>query len=105
MPPSKLPPPKGKCYHCAKPTAAGLRFCPGRSCQRIYYYRQQHPEVQRAQKHDTRRVQATAHRISDAQIEENIRRIAARAVERPEWHLREYKQTKPEPRAWQQELF
>jgi hypothetical protein len=101
MPPSKLPP-KGSCYKCDAPLPAGLRFCPGRSCQRIYYYRQQHPEVQRVQKHDANAVRATAHRISDAQIEENIERIAARAQERPEWHLREYKQT---PVAWQVELF
>jgi hypothetical protein len=105
MPPSKLPPPKGKCYHCAKPTADGLRFCPGRSCQRIYYYRQQHPEVQRVQKPTSKHVRACGNRISDKQIAANIERIAARAVERPEWHLREYKQTKPEPVMRQVELF
>jgi hypothetical protein len=97
MTPSKLPPPKGKCYHCTKPTAAGLRFCPGRSCQRIYYYRQQHPEVQRVQK--------PTRSASSLTQEQRIEQVVANAVERPEWHLREYKQTKPEPNMKQQELW
>jgi hypothetical protein len=103
MPPSNLPI-TGKCHHCGAPTDA-TRFCPGRSCQRIYYYRQQHPEVQRVQKPTSKHVRACGNRISDKQIAANIERIAASAQERPEWHLREYKQTKPEPVMRQEQLF
>jgi hypothetical protein len=79
MPPSKLPPPKGKCYHCAKPTAAGLRFCPGRSCQCIYYYRQQHPEVQRVQKPTEKHFRLTSNGRSKQEVDAAVERIYQRA--------------------------
>ena len=70
----------GKCHNCGKPTP--FRFCRGTSCQRMYYYRKQHPEVKRRPKRTERAFDYTSNFASWDRIEQNIERVVQKAKER-----------------------